>query len=42
MGINTKNWVDSPQDRDYCCEPSGSISHEARKLLNNNNNEDGK
>ena len=34
MGINTRNWVDSAQDRDYwralvnfCTEPLGFINH---------------
>ena len=30
IGINTGNWVDSAQGRDYCecdIEPPGSISH---------------
>ena len=29
IGINTRNWVDSAQDRDceYDIEPPGSISH---------------
>jgi hypothetical protein len=35
MGSNTRNWVDSAQDRDYreCgIDPLGSISHEVKRV----------
>ena len=39
-GINTRNWVDSAQNRDYCIspfecgiEPPGSISHEVSTFV---------
>ena len=39
IGINTRNWVDSAQDRDYWSpcecgiEPPGSISHGVNKIM---------
>jgi hypothetical protein len=30
IGINTRNWVDSAQDRECGKDPPGSISHGAR------------
>ena len=33
IGINTRNWVDSPHDRDYSIETPASISHGVSKLV---------